>query len=261
MGMNRITGHHAASGYTQSKEAFEHYHRTIDGDGEVKAGKHSISANLPGKKLLPGNYAGHTWKLNSGNIGVSILAMGGAKWGDPKGSTKYPVRLVQIEAYCKEVARLAVDYGIPVDRRTVLTHAEVQPTLGVTQKNKWDFDYDPRYIDKSRDPIAIGDELRQEIALIVKHLSMHSIIGVENVVTQSYPTLRQGSYGEYVKAMQTALQEWLVRNTARDFVIIDGKFGPGTRDALMKFQKAHQLLPDGVCGPLTWATLRPGAHP
>lgn len=261
MVMNRITGHHAASGYAQSKESYEHYHRTIDGDGKVQAGKHSIEANAPGKKLINGNYAAHTWKLNSGNIGVSILAMGGALWGDPKGSTKYPVRLVQLEAYFKEVARLAVAYAIPVDRRYVLTHAEVQPTLGVTQKNKWDYDYDPRYASKTRDPIAIGDEMRQEIALIVKHLSMHSITGIDNVVEQAYPTLRQGSYGEYVKAMQDALRKWTAANTVKGFVIVDGQFGPNTRDALIVFQKSHQLLPDGVCGPLTWAALRPGGKP
>lgn len=37
---------------------------------------------------------------------------------------------------------------------------------------------------------------------------------------------------------------------------IDGKVGPGTRDAIAAFQKDNGLTTDGVCGRGTWAKLK-----
>lgn len=37
---------------------------------------------------------------------------------------------------------------------------------------------------------------------------------------------------------------------------IDGKVGPGTRDAIASFQKDNGLTADGVCGRGTWAKLK-----
>lgn len=36
---------------------------------------------------------------------------------------------------------------------------------------------------------------------------------------------------------------------------IDGKIGPRTKNAIMEFQKAKALVPDGKVGPKTWAEL------
>ena len=36
---------------------------------------------------------------------------------------------------------------------------------------------------------------------------------------------------------------------------VDGEFGPQTRRALMAFQRAHGLTPDGVVGKGTWGAL------
>jgi peptidoglycan hydrolase-like protein with peptidoglycan-binding domain len=45
-------------------------------------------------------------------------------------------------------------------------------------------------------------------------------------------------------------------------IAADGVFGPGTRRALKRFQRAHGLTPDGVAGPATWAALGlRGHHP
>ncbi|HTE67604.1 MAG TPA: NlpC/P60 family protein [Actinomycetes bacterium] len=38
-------------------------------------------------------------------------------------------------------------------------------------------------------------------------------------------------------------------------VAVDGEFGPLTRRALLAFQRAHGLTPDGVVGPSTWGAL------
>lgn len=60
------------------------------------------------------------------------------------------------------------------------------------------------------------------------------------------PLLRQGDRGDFVKELQTALKAGLVA---------DGIFGPKTRTAVVDFQKANQLVPDGLVGPYTWEVL------
>lgn len=53
-------------------------------------------------------------------------------------------------------------------------------------------------------------------------------------------TLRFGSMGYQVTRLQQVLK-----------VTADGKFGPKTLSAVVAFQKAHNLVPDGVVGPKT----------
>ena len=66
------------------------------------------------------------------------------------------------------------------------------------------------------------------------------------------PTLRRGDSGPYVTLMQTDLVK---RGYDVGSSGIDGKFGKQTENALKAFQKDAGLVPDGVCGPLTWAAL------
>lgn len=60
----------------------------------------------------------------------------------------------------------------------------------------------------------------------------------------SYPTLKVGSKGAWVKALQTKLG-----------IAADGTFGPKTKIAVAKAQKAKNLVADGVAGPKTLKTL------
>ena len=53
-------------------------------------------------------------------------------------------------------------YGVKVTPETVLTHAEVQPTLGITQRAKWDITWLPG-MEKPQDPREVGDILRAKI--------------------------------------------------------------------------------------------------
>jgi len=63
----------------------------------------------------------------------------------------------------------------------------------------------------------------------------------------SEPQLSQGSKGAAV----TQLQEALV-NAGFNPNGVDGNFGPGTRAAVIAFQKAHGLTADGIVGATTW---------
>lgn len=59
------------------------------------------------------------------------------------------------------------------------------------------------------------------------------------------PTLSMGSSGAAVVKLQNAIGAKPA----------DGKFGSGTKAALIKFQVANGLPGDGVAGPLTWAKI------
>jgi peptidoglycan L-alanyl-D-glutamate endopeptidase CwlK len=62
--------------------------------------------------------------------------------------------------------------------------------------------------------------------------------------------LRRGAHGPTVELLQQRLQ-------AKGFSPgrIDGVFGPATEAALLAFQRAHELLADGIAGPATWHSL------
>lgn len=58
------------------------------------------------------------------------------------------------------------------------------------------------------------------------------------------PTLRRGDVGEFVKQLQTKLK-----------LKADGDFGAKTEAAMRVFQRDHNLVPDGIVGPKSWAML------
>lgn len=234
--MLRIVLHHTAGSLTPSEFDKKHYHRLIAGDGKVYAGLHPISANAPGVPLVSGRYAAHVRNLNSGAIGVSMACMANAKWNDPRACRAFPT-LVQVESMVAEVARLCREFNIPVTRRTVLSHAEVQTTLGVAQAGKWDFDYDPFGVLTSRDPVKIGDMLRLRISAALGDAEPQPLRG-------SMPVIRRGSRNAAVAVLQLELG-----------LTADGIFGPLTETAVIAYQRKHELLPDGIVGRATWAAL------
>jgi hypothetical protein len=63
------------------------------------------------------------------------------------------------------------------------------------------------------------------------------------------PTLRMGDKGNAVGDMQVALNRFGYK------LHVDHDFGKKTRWALVRFQATHRLVPDGICGPKTWAKL------
>lgn len=73
-----------------------------------------------------------------------------------------------------------------------------------------------------------------------------------------YPrTIRKGDSGEEVKRCQ----EILMRDGyALPKYGADGKFGNETRKAVKAFQKDHNLVADGIVGPLTWEKLLEGGN-
>ena len=153
--MKRIIMHWSAGAHRASKEDRAHYHLMIEGGGNVVYGDKPISANAA---PLSKDYAAHTAKLNTDSIGVAVCAMRGARQA-PFSPGQYPITEAQVQGLVREVARLAKSYNIPVTRQTILSHAEVQPTLGVRQAGKWDIAWIPGW-KSATDPIGVGDHLR-----------------------------------------------------------------------------------------------------
>jgi len=61
--------------------------------------------------------------------------------------------------------------------------------------------------------------------------------------------LRVGSSGVEVSQLQEKLRKLGYT------VNVDGDFGPATKTVLTKFQQDHELVTDGVAGPLTWSII------
>ena len=156
--MQRIIMHWTAGTHIASSVDREHYHILVQGDGSVVYGDYEISDNI---SIADNRYAAHTRNLNTGSIGVAVCAMKDARQV-PFDPGKYPITEAQLKALVREVARLAKGYNIPVTRKTILSHAEVQPTLGVAQAGKWDIAWIPGW-PNATDPLGVGDCLRSMI--------------------------------------------------------------------------------------------------
>src|SRR5258705_13523473 len=71
--------------------------------------------------------------------------------------------------------------------------------------------------------------------------------------------VRRGSTAAHGGTSHTSAVRLLQRRLG---IAADGVFGPGTKRALMRFQRAHGLTADGVAGPATWSALGlSGRHP
>lgn len=157
--MNRVIAHWTAGSHTVSSVDREHYHVIWNGDGIAVRGDHEISDNV---RTGDGDYAAHTRGCNTGSIGVAVACMLGAV-EVPFKPGPYPMTKKQWDAMIDGIAQLCTFYKIPVTQRNVLSHAEVQKTLGIRQAGKWDFSrlaFDPSV----KGARACGDRMRAEVA-------------------------------------------------------------------------------------------------
>ena len=133
--MNRVIVHWTAGNHRASGLDRRHYHILIEGDGKFVRGIPSIDKN-DARGVKPG-YAAHTLNCNTGSIGVSLCCMAGAVERPFKAGTA-PMTRAQWDALPAVLVDLCRRYSIAVTPRTVLSHAEVQGTLGIKQRGKWD---------------------------------------------------------------------------------------------------------------------------
>lgn len=148
-----------------------HYHVIIDGDGTLVRGAKPITANESPVKA--GQYAAHTLGCNSGFIGVSLAGMLNAV-ESPFDPGDAPLTRTQWDKLPLVLADLCRRYGIPVTKQTVLSHAEVQDTLQIKQRGKWDIARLP--FDLSvKGAHACGDIFRSRTAALL-HASTNRVV-------------------------------------------------------------------------------------
>ncbi|WP_315920466.1 peptidoglycan-binding protein [Mesorhizobium sp. SP-1A] len=153
--MQRIIVHWTAGAHKASGLDRSHYHIMIEDDGKLVRGTPSIDLNqAPTRK----GYAAHTLNCNSGSVGVSLCCMASAV-ENPFAVGSAPMTRKQWGTLPKVLAALCKRYGIVVTPKTVLSHAEVQGTLGIAQRGKWDISrlaFDPTVLGAT----ACGDLFR-----------------------------------------------------------------------------------------------------
>ncbi|EUB95869.1 N-acetylmuramoyl-L-alanine amidase family 2 [Rhizobium sp. CF080] len=154
--ISRIIFHWTAGQNKANDLDREHYHILIEGDGKLVRGKPSIALNTEPKAKA--GYAAHTLNCNTGSIGVSLCGMAGAI-ENPFSAGKQSITRAQWNALVYVLVQLCKRYGIQVDRKTVLSHAEVQITLKITQRGKWDIARLP-FDTSIQGAIPIGDQMR-----------------------------------------------------------------------------------------------------
>ncbi|MBB3743926.1 hypothetical protein FHX10_003425 [Rhizobium sp. BK591] len=156
--MSRIILHWSAGGWKASDLDKQHYHIIVESDGNVVQGNHTIADNVG---TADGDYAAHTKNCNTGSIGVSMACMAGAI-ESPFSAGKFPMTETQWNRAMEVIAHLANFYEIPVTDKTILSHAEVQKTLGIQQNGKWDVSrlpFDPKIVGAK----ACGDKMRATV--------------------------------------------------------------------------------------------------
>lgn len=103
----KIYLHWTAGRYDQH---FPDYHIGIDEFGRYSVAEEDFAVTLA-----------HTWKRNSGSIGIALECGFGASSND---LGEYPPTNEQIEAVSRLVALLATTFEIPIDKYHVMTHGE-----------------------------------------------------------------------------------------------------------------------------------------
>ena len=164
-----------------------------------------------------GNWQGFT-NGNANFIGIEAENTG-FKTG---ANADFPWPDVQMDAYRRGVA--AILKKIRANAIMAAGHKEYAPT----RKDDPSFDMD--------------DFRRQVTAIMAGAAPAPSVIPA--VDADNRPTLRRGDTGDLVKTVQTKVG-----------VDATGTFDGNTEAAVREFQRKHDLVPDGIVGPRTWATL------
>jgi peptidoglycan hydrolase-like protein with peptidoglycan-binding domain len=93
------------------------------------------------------------------------------------------------------------------------------------------------------DPTFDMNDFRSQVSAIMAGIAPAPTI-IPPTDSANRPTLRRGDTGKAVETIQTAVG-----------VPVNGTFDAATEAAVRQFQRDHGLVPDGIVGPRTWATI------
>ena len=135
--IHHIYLHWTAGRYEQF---FDDYHLNIDGKGNV----YQTCSQLTDLKA-------HTYKRNSGAIGIALCCALDASWtGEMPDFGTVPPTWEQLETLCRVVALLSLVLELPIDAETVMSHCEAASRDGYgpgsgDAETRWDLAYLPNF--------------------------------------------------------------------------------------------------------------------
>lgn len=170
------------------------------------------------------NHAGEgNWQgITTGNS--SFIGIEAENTGKTVGPNADPWPAVQLDAYRRGVAALLT--RIRANAIMCCGHGEYALPVG-------------RKVDPSFDM----DDFRRQVSAIMSGIAPLPPI-IPSVDSRNRPTLRRGDRGDLVALIQSTVG---VRSTST--------FDGITEAAVRTFQRANGLVPDGIVGPRTWATI------
>jgi N-acetyl-anhydromuramyl-L-alanine amidase AmpD len=143
------------------------------------------------------------------------------------GRAKDPWPAVQLDAYHRGVAAILAEAGRTA--ASCCAHREYARPTG----RKTDVNLDM-------------DAFRQAVATILNGDAPPPVlIPAVEPGARARPTLRRGDTGPFVNELQEKLK----------IGVVNGVFGPKTEAAVREFQRARDMVPDGIVGPKSWAII------
>lgn len=140
---------------------FDDYHVSVTTDGKIYTPVDSLAEHL-----------NHTWKLNTGTVGIAMCCCVGADTSD---LGEEPPTESQIEVFSQVVAAIADGLWLTINAENVLTHGEAADSLALYDAcdlygprntcERWDLEYlgtsdSPRFNPWASDGSRGGDVLR-----------------------------------------------------------------------------------------------------
>lgn len=169
--------------------------------------------------------AGNWQGVTTGNI--SFIGIEAENTGKSQGPDADPWPPVQLDAYRRGVAALLTK----IKANAIMCCGHKEYALPVGRKPDPNFDM---------------EDFRRQVASIMAGTAPFAAV-IPAMDSENRPTLRRGAAGEFVEFFQRKIG-----------VSPTGTFDAGTEAALRAFQRDHGLVPDGIVGPRTWATLGAG---
>lgn len=161
VGLHGIIWHWTAGLKVPTEADRSHYNDLFDFEGNQYDGaarpEHQVNYDWRRKIGVS-----HTRNSNTGRIGMSVAGMHRAQgwpklvWGN------HPITWEGIDAMLERSAMYGRKFDIPVTKWSMLSHAEVEATLGIKQNNKWDYMVVPGY-EKPVNAVEVGDILRNRL--------------------------------------------------------------------------------------------------
>jgi N-acetylmuramoyl-L-alanine amidase/Putative peptidoglycan binding domain len=166
--------------------------------------------------------AGNWQGITTGN--TSFIGIEAENTGETAGPKADVWPDVQMDAYRRGVAAVLARIG--ADAIMCCGHKE----YALPQGRKTDPDFDM-------------NDFRMRVAAIMGGAAPRPSL-IPAADADNRPTLRRGASGPFVEKIQSFLG-----------LSVDGVYGPATEAAVRQFQRDNDLVPDGIVGPRTWATV------